>query len=258
MESASHLARLGLKLPPGEAPSAAEAYVCSACQTTQAAGRPRKDWKPKPYSFTDWLALRPGVQGRLSLCADCLPFFSMPVLLATQSLVVNREGAWSLSKDAHRAWFLTTPPAPPFVAMIGDATMQHLVWRARVSYSRELIAVQIGRSSLLIDRPWMLEAVQWARRAAEIGRALGLRVVSQHPFQRLSRHRNDLSDVAHGSMRADYLACASDHPELRDLLARLQQLGTGELWALAHLTKRKQEAPSALPIARPWLESCDV
>lgn len=241
--SASRIARIGLALPPADGPAAPEATACMACGAPIASGEPAIAWKPSKSTFTDFQYLAAPQTG--VVCADCRVFLDNKVLQKTQKCVISETGAWSLSKDAHRAWWLTEPPAPPFVAMISDSMKQHLVWRAAPTLDRQRLTLQLGRRSLTIDRPLALEATDWCRSIADAARQAGIKVTPNHPFERLDR---DMVELSHAALRADVAAIAMDDPTLRDPLQRLLTLGNGELWALAVLAKSKPETPKAEPI----------
>lgn len=240
--SPTAIALAGLKQPPATGTDG-PATRCMACGISIEDGAPRLAWKPNQGSFTDWQYLdnHSGV-----CCPHCIPFLENKLLTATQRCVIGIDGAWSLSKDAHRAWFLRTPPEPPFVAVISDSMKQHLLWRAAVTVDRDLLRIQIGRSGLMIDRPLLFDAVHWAGEAAEIARAGGLRVNTRHPFAALDRER---SSPAHAVLRGDIVRLATDTPRLRTLLDHLLTLGEGELWGLSILAKQKEETPLQEPLS---------
>lgn len=237
LTSSSQIVRCGLGLSPARLEAKAEAAICMACASPIPAGGARASWKPVVGTFTDWAYLA-GASG--VICPDCVLFMENDTLERVQACVANREGAWSLRKDAHRLWLLTDPPEPPFVAMISDARKQHLVWRAAVTLDRDLIRLQLGRASLSIDRPLALEAAVWARELAQAAREAGIKVSAHHPFASLDRER---AHPGHAVARADIAAFAQGDAHHRSLLARLLNLGEGELWALSVLSKAKAEVP---------------
>lgn len=169
-------------------------------------------------------------------------------MMQAQACVANREGIWSLKKDAHRMWLLTDPPQPPFVAAIADSQKQHVVWRAAVTLDRDLIRLQLGRAALSIERPLALEAAAWARELADAARAAGIKLTAHRPFAALDRERTGLR---HAVPRSDIAALARADPRSGALLARLLCLGEGELWALSVLSKAKAETPLKEPLSHP-------
>ncbi|MFE8034033.1 type IV CRISPR-associated protein Csf1 [Thiohalocapsa marina] len=245
--SPSAVARAGLGLPPASGASRTSASTCMACGTAIPAGDTVVEWAPSHSTFTDWQYLvRDGYRGSSGgVCRDCAPLLKNRVMQRTQKCVISRDDAWSLAKDANRAWFLRTPPKPPFVAVISDAMKQHLLWRAAVTIDSDLIFVQLGRSTLRIDRPRLFEAEACCIRAAEIASTLGVAVHARHPFLALDRER---SDPGHGVLNPTIVTASAHSVELADRLDALLQLGEGELWALSALVKVKIEVPLAEPL----------
>lgn len=239
----------GLGLRPGhKGIPAPENIICRACGTPVAAGDPVFVWRPSNTTFTDWQYL---VHHEHDLiCRWCHPFTINDLMRETQKCVVAAgatPGAWSLADDAARVWLLTNPPEPPFVAVISDSRKQHLVWRAAVTLDRDLLMVQLGRSTLRIDRPLALAAAEWAAEAARIMREQGVKVTPNHPFAFLDRER---ASTRHAVLdrkavtQAERLARDGDH-RLAELLERLTSLGEGELWALSCLAVAKRKTPEA-------------
>jgi CRISPR type IV-associated protein Csf1 len=240
------IALRGLRLPHAAGRAVTEPLTCMACGQAIAPGQAAIPWAPSTGTFTDWQYLvAPGGTISRHVCTSCAPFLANAMLTGTAKCVVSLAGAWSLSKDSHRAWFLRTPPAPPFVAVVSDRMKQHLLWRAAVTTDANLLRVQLGRRGLRIDRPLLLQAVQWCEKAANLAREAGLRVTPNHPFRLLDR---DCADPEHGMLRADIVCLAASTPELGAILAQLAQLGEGELWALSSLAKAKKEEPLAEPL----------
>lgn len=246
--SPSAVARAGLGLPTAPGAARNSATICMACGTSIPAGDAVIEWAPSHSTFTDWQYLiRDEYRGSSgSVCRDCAPLLKNRVMQRTQKCVISRDdGAWSLAKDANRAWFLRTPPKPPFVAVISDAMKQHLLWRAAVTIDEDLIFVQLGRNTLRIDRPRLFDAEADCIRAAEIASMLGVAVQARHPFLALDRAR---SDPGHGVLNPAIVSASAHSGELADRLEALLQLGDGELWALSALVKVKIEVPLAKPL----------
>lgn len=240
--SPSRIARQGLGLAPARGGAAAETSTCMACTREIRAGEPAIPWAPSKSTFTDWHHL--GAPTR-RVCADCALFLENKLLMRAQKCVISTTGAWSLARDAHRTWLLTDPPEPPFVVLVSDAMKQHLVWRAAPTLDRDLIAVQLGRSALRIDRPLLLEAVTWCAEVAALARDAGLKVTPNHPYLRLDR---DLAETDHACLRPDIGALAARHAGVAERLERLAQLGPGEYWGLAVLAKARPAEPVCEPL----------
>jgi len=149
--------------------------------------------------------------------------------------------------DDARAWFLLTPPEPPFIAVMKTIKKsQHLIWRAPMTYSLEAIQLRFGPNLLVIRHSVLMKAVKVCR---EVGAAImsyrdeqqgkgkkkSAKVVG-HPFAFLSR---DLKDPRGGRFIKDALDLAIVRPDIADKLDFLRRLNDGELWALATLCQNK-------------------
>lgn len=247
-DSPTAIAREGLGLARAIGATLDQPVLCMACGSTIAPGEAALRWAPSPSTFTDWQYLARDGENAPSgvVCGDCAPLLGNDGMTPTQHCVISREdGAWSLSKDVNIMWFLRTPPKPPFVAVIADSMKQHLLWRAAVTTDTDLLYVQIGRSSLAIDRPLLFQGEAWCIRAAELARELGIRVTPRHPFRTLDRKR---AGPEHAILNPRIIEASRDNRELADLLDALVQLGEGELWALSVLAKATVIAPLAEPL----------
>ena len=162
-------------------------------------------------------------------CGDCAALMAKPVMERLGYAVITRDGAWPLSRDAHRAALLTDPPEPPFVAQIKTTQLQHLAWRATLTLSRDYIRVCLGGRMIDVNRTLVGQALTKIRDELN----------GRHPFQRLDRA---LADPAHGRIRGDVSA---EHRRW------FSQLGNGELWALAVLAKRNPPVPEWGPQIAP-------
>lgn len=223
---------LGIDPIPGFAGPACQ---CRACGVDIAPDAPRTLWRPSMSTFTDWQYLAaPGG----SVCTDCAALTGDAGLEWTQAGVFSAEGAYVLTVAKHWVWFLENPPRSPFVVVCSDSKKQHLVWRARVSLSPDLIYLQFGRSTLRIDRPLLFAAIDAARSLAAAAVEAGL-TVHHHPFQRLDFKISD----RHGSLRGDVVHLAQSDPQLRAMVALLESLGEGELWAIHRFLREKPVEP---------------
>lgn len=171
-------------------------------------------WKPGPNFMDDRdTADSPLMNGyAAALCAKS-------VMLKTQRMLFTRDGAYSLATDAARAWFYLTPPEPPFVAVLADSMLQHLIWRTPVTHSRNWLIVRLGQRILHIRRPRLIAARD------------ALLAYGQPAFVRLDREGKD---GLHGRLRNDVPS---------ELARELADLTPGELVALATLAKRNPPTP---------------
>jgi len=221
---ASKLACQALNLAPlGSATSHPDR--CALCGGPIAAGDAIEPWKPGP-NFLD----HPSTGAACTLepfdghhaCGECARMATKPVMEALGYACITADAAYPLATDVQRSWLLTEPPEPPFVVVIRTAQLQHLVWRAPVTLSRELIRACIGGHTVPIRRPLVWEALE------RIDTHLG----GRHPFIRLDRNGDH---PAHGRLRTDL-----DPASVR----WFRRLGPGELWALSVLAKRNPPTPT--------------
>lgn len=204
-------------------------------------------WRPGT-GFADWQYLQM-VGGFRVLCRYCAAVMTQHRLTALSKAVVSRdEGAFSLVRDSHLRWFLTSPPKPPYVAMWVASWRRpaHLFWQAVPTLDDEIMYIRYGPRTLYIRRKVLVEARLKALLASNIAREAGLHVKAWHPFQSLSRN---LEGTAHGSIRWDIQRLAlSGHSELQDILSFLLQLSDGELWALYVLAGDMPEKAEREPL----------
>lgn len=214
--SPSSIAAAALGLTPAGRPwgGAAGTLLCALERRPLEPGEPCLPFKPGP-NFLDSTAIADSsvVSGAAAL------FMGKAVMLKTQRAVFSPEGAFSLATDAARAWFFLTPPKPPYVAVIADSMLQHLIWRAPVNLSQDLIRFRHGHKLLTVRRPRLIEAMN------------ALRALGEPAFVALDREGKH---PGHGVLRN------SCPPELARDLA---DLTPGELLALATLAKKNTVTP---------------
>lgn len=240
MISPSRLARQALGLAPAGFAHEGEATHCALCRGAIAPGEPSA---PVEFSnaFTDWASV--GDTGRA--CGDCEATTPQPVLRNLQRVVITERGLYPIGTDDHRAWFLLTPPDPPFAVVVSTRSATaafHLHWKAPVTLDRNLIVVQLDDQALYIRHPILLLALEACRRVAN-----GLQAARpesrrrerlNHPFVVLDR---SVSEPAHGALHPDVALLGPEHA---DDLRLLRRLWPGELWALATLAKANPPTPT--------------
>ena len=159
-------------------------------------------------------------------CGYCAALKPKIVMFKVQRGVFGPDGGYSLGKDTARAWLLHRPPRTPFVAVVSDSTLQHLVWRTPVTLSSDLITVRLGPRLLTIRRHLALEMAE---------AVIAERQQDRRVFRFLDR---EVKDLRHGQLAQKDLADIT--PETRSLL---QRASPGELWALATLAKANPPEP---------------
>jgi CRISPR type IV-associated protein Csf1 len=243
---------VGIDLPPGTGNQAETPTHCSACGVHIAAGDDMAWLRPNQKSFTDWqyLTHESFDDGAVPVCPHCAALFGQAFVQQIQSraaaAVYSNEGAWMLTRDSERKWFLLTPPNPPYVAMIATTMGQHVAWRAPLTLDNNLIRIAVGRRVITINRPRLMEASSLCfgiadRVRAEMKKPDGkpVTLVPNHPFVALDRK---MEVSAHGVIRPSIRKWMSSN-EMDAEIAMLESLGDGELWGLSVLNKAKIEDP---------------
>ncbi|PIV35212.1 MAG: hypothetical protein COS34_03435 [Lysobacterales bacterium CG02_land_8_20_14_3_00_62_12] len=171
-------------------------------------------FRPSPSFMDDTEIARTGI-----VSASANLFLAKDVMMVAQRAVFCAEGAFSLATDAARTWFFLTPPRPPFVAVIADSMLQHLVWRTPICCSQDLITFRHGAKLHSVRRRRLIDAVAQLK---EYGRAafVALDREGKHP--------------GHGVLRRD---CTGE------MAQALADLTPGELIALATLAKKTPVEP---------------
>lgn len=196
--------------------------------------------------FTDHLAL---LESKF-ICGHCAALRPQDAMRHLQRAVVTPEGSYSILKDNNRAWFLLTPPKPPFFVVLNTsgnmlATM-HLHWRAPVSVDINLIQVMTQAGVMTIRRPVMLRALEWCDQVTEAIKALppepgkkAVKITAPHPFKVLKRDFWS-GESNNGVLRDEAFLLGSEHAAA---VEGLRTLRLGELWALSSIKKTKAEVP---------------
>lgn len=215
LQSPSSIAANALNLEPqGIAWEGPETMLCALERRPLQPGELCVPFKPGANFMDDATTARTSVVSGVAAL-----FLTKAVMMKTQRAVFCAEGAFSLATDAARTWFFLSPPTPPYVAVISDSMLQHLVWRAPVNLSQELIVFRHGQKIHTVRRAHLVRFVE------------ALRAHDGPAFVSLDREGKD---ARHGVLRSD---CP---PQLAQLLA---QATPGELIALATLAKKKPVAP---------------
>lgn len=221
MLSAARIATQALGLTPLGKPwtGASGELTCSLeCRPIEH-GEPVIDWKAGANFMDDAKIARTGL-----ISGWVAPLLTKKVMSSTQAALFCAEGAFKLGRDVWRAWAFLTPPKPPYVMVLGDSKMQHLIWRAPVTLSNDLVRFQLGARSMMVRRRRLIDAMD------------RLRALDGPAFQVLDREGLKHN---HGELRSD---CP---PELARVLA---DLTPGEIVALAVLAKATRIEPETPPL----------
>ncbi len=237
--SPSRLARTALGLEPVGFPHEGADTHCALCRQPIRTGDVSG---PVEFSssFTDYASISDS--GRA--CGDCNATKTQPVLRSLQRVVITENGLYPIGSDDNRAWFLLTPPEPPFSAVVSTRSATaafHLHWKAPTTIDRNFIAVQLDDQAIYIRHPVLLAALDACQRVADGLQAIRpesrKRESLRHPFVALDR---SASDPRHGAIHPDVLHLSHEHD---DDIRLLRRLWPGELWALATLAKANTPTP---------------
>jgi len=238
----SELAAQGMNLAPKGTPHTGEATCCAMCSRPILPGDISAPLDPS-QSFTDWMSLTPSEH----LCGWCEVTSQQVNLRALQRSVITKDGIYPIGEDAHRAWFLLTPPEPPYAVVVSNSQITyHLHWTVPVTLSNDLVVARVDDRIVTIRRAVLMQALEDCQEAASLLHAYTAatkksrkppRNTAHHPFVFLDR---SLTNPSHGALRPGLEEALAHRP---DLLSRLSQLSVGELWALATLLKEKMPTP---------------
>lgn len=149
------LAATGLA-PAGSSVCKEAGLVCAVCGVPIEVGQPMDDLA-LPDSFTNYSSLaHPGGAHRCGACTAVMGRKEFQVGMATG--IFSSEGWFPIMLKEHRSWAFLTPPEPPFAICIQTGKQQHVVWRAPISTSRDIIFVRVGELVVRIRRPALLAA----------------------------------------------------------------------------------------------------
>lgn len=241
----------GIEFPAADGIPSPEDTHCGACGVAIPQGERLVRIMPNSTTFTDWqyLAHPTLIEGRVPVCQHCAPLFTGTFLshqARASAAVYSADGAWMLTLDAERMALLLDPPEPPFVAYVATTMGQHVAWRAPVTLDKNLIRIGVGRDSITINRPLLLEASTICRELADSvreqmknkdGKPYVLK--QNHPFISLDRK---MESPTHGVIQPPILGWMLERG-MQDKIDFLGRLGEGELWGLSVLNKSRQEDP---------------
>ncbi|MBE7540621.1 MAG: hypothetical protein KJZ92_16515 [Rhodocyclaceae bacterium] len=252
--SAIALQALGLQ-PSGnfKATAAGPAMRCSMCGVGIEPGS-LYDKLDLPESFTNKLAMAiPGGEHICGACKTVMGEGAFQQSLATA--IVSTKGYFPIMKKENRAWAFLDPPESPFFVTIQNAQQQHVVWRAPVSLSREIILVRVGEQVLRLRRQKLKAAREIVLRLDDFRHR-----ISVHDGKaRKPKKAAAAQDAAESPFVADWKYQSADGGVMkqwyRDLVAAgnvpeeeqavLSSLNAGEVWALQAVLHRTPVEPES-------------
>lgn len=230
--------------------TAKENSFCACC------GRPvNKDEKYHALNVSDafmddaFFAIKSNIQ-----CNYCSAFMSSSVSGKVGNMncyVFTEEGAYPISTDDNRTWFLLTPPEPPFTVMVSNTkNFMHILWKTPVTLSHEMMFIGWPHKIMTIRHKTLLKAVEVCKEISNLYMETKTTGVSDskkklinpitHPYISLNRK---LDELKHGLFRPDIIDMAAKNKDIAGGIKFLQKLTEGETWALSTLSKANLNIP---------------
>lgn len=203
-------------------------YRCAVCGAQIEAGEPFESLS-LPRTFTNHASLAiPKGDWRCGACSAIMG--NSEFQMGASTILVCSEGIFPIVRKEHRAWAFLTPPEPPFVIAIQNAKQQHVIWRAPVTLSKDLITLRLGEQIFRLRRQKLLECVEVAKRLDAVRRTAGrpMKDVIESPFV------NDWKfQSANGGQLKGWVWKLKEGQEIDQTdFAALTELNGGEAWAL--------------------------
>ena len=230
---------------------------CAMCGTLVQPGEVFSLLKLKE-SFTNQLEM--AIPGGKHVCGACHVVMNTGAFqMSLATCVVSASGFFPVMKKENRAWAFLEPPEPPFFITVQNAQQQHIVWRAPVSLSKDLILVRVGEQVLRLRRPHLIKARdivfrldEYRRNAAQTGKkAKKAPEFAESPFVADWKYQS----TEGGAVKYWYSNTNPDAPGLvesgvvtPDEHALLMSLNAGEAWALQAVLHYKPAKPDCLSI----------
>ena len=149
--SALGLAPSGSKISDGS-----EKLSCAMCGVRIGKGM-KYDLLELSPSFTNQLSM--AIPGGAHICGDCKTVLANGEFLqAFATVLISKDGVFSVMRKENRAAAFLEPPEPPFCISIQNAQQQHMIWRTPVSLSRDLILIRVGEQILRLRRQKLVQA----------------------------------------------------------------------------------------------------
>lgn len=228
---------------------------CVTCGVHLSTGDLVAHWSPKD-SFTDYSALADKT-GKY-VCQHCnvvlnVGDFSQRWL----QTIFHKTGCYQTASSDMRAHALLNPPPPPFVWILGDQKVQHVVWKAPVTLDHEAIFIRFGERTLMIRKSYLAslfstvkEAIQewgtaslaaWEESKLALGKKAAGKApkVYKTPFVELDR---DYCAAQYAGLNPRFVEHAHSPAGEKALKAikLIEKSTPGEIWALTALMYAKQ------------------
>lgn len=235
MISPTQLIIQSIGLAPVGTEVATAAGRCVMCGGTYAEGDVIEPFSPKD-SFNDYPDLAHPTGSHV--CGACKATWRAEFQQGLTKSLVCADGYYPFfSNDAVSYWLLNPPP-PPYLMFISTKQRAHVVWKAPVNMSRDLMFVRHDDKILRIRRGHLLECIDAAHVLSNLLVSAAQTKTPKkaaRPFINPLIVDRTLQDARHGMLREDVPALAGDDPAALAAIRTLQLATPGEAWALAHL-----------------------
>jgi CRISPR type IV-associated protein Csf1 len=236
MISPTQLIIRSLGMQPEGTERAEVAGRCVMCGGDYSAGELVEPFSPKD-SFTEYSDLQN--PSGTHICGACKATWRKEFMQNYTKSVVCEGGLYPFfSNDAVGYWILNPPP-PPYLMFISTQQLGHIVWKAPVNLSRDLMLVRYNDKVLKIRRDHLLKCVTAVRLLSDLllkdakpGRG---RKPTTGVFKNPLILDRSLEREVHGRLRDEVRALPTRYPESQDAIDTLDSATVGETWALAHV-----------------------
>lgn len=213
--------------------------LCVMCGTGYAIGATVEPFAPGD-SFTEYADLQNPTGSHI--CGACNATWRKEFMQNYTKSVVCSEGLFPFFSNDAVAYWLLNPPQPPYAMFISTQQLGHIVWKAPVSHSRDLMIVRYNDKILKIRRGHLLESIEAARYLSErlceaansATQAKGRKKATRDFINPMILDRS-LERTNHGQFKAEVSDLAANDSIAASSIATLQRATVGETWALAHI-----------------------
>jgi CRISPR type IV-associated protein Csf1 len=215
---------------------------CAVCGATLQPGDP-VDNLNLPPSFTNHTSL--AIPGGAWRCGACTTIMTRGVFqMGASTVLISAGGIFPIVRKEHRAWAFLTPPEPPFAIAIQNAKQQHVIWRAPVTLSKDLIFVRVGEQLMRIRHPLLMSARGEALALDVLNRSRGRPVkgAAENPFVNDWR----LQSATGGRFKGWLWNLLKEASVSREDIKALTQLNGAEAWALTAALHDHPEQPESI------------
>lgn len=223
-----------------------EETQCTMCGVEMLVGDNAAAWAPTD-SFTNYTHLHAPLSNHV--CPDCAGAWRIEFTQSwANGALFNEDGVHKVNSADTMAHALLHPVKAPFLWVRGDQKQQHLVWRTPVTLDPNLLRVRLGEKVATIRRLVVIGALNAIRDAEEILKALPKEL---RPAKRANPGNESgifryldwsIDNVDHSLISEGFMALTSGNEHAKqfsELIALLQSLNFGEVWALMILLKSK-------------------